>query len=161
MKKSSAKSAGQQPSKSNPSSNAAAKKPQSSQLSTDPAKRKEEPASRASGKQGKVSADRADAGRPDIDEPSSALPEAPEPSVVMARAQLGEGDTLFIRGSGAGLNWERGEPMSKINEDTWTWSSVDLSEPIEFKVLVNDQAWAQGENLQLEAKQRREFWPSF
>jgi hypothetical protein len=51
--------------------------------------------------------------------------------------------------------------MSKINEDTWTWSSVDLSETIEFKMLVNDQAWAQGENLQLEAKQRREFWPSF
>ena len=51
---------------------------------------------------------------------------------IVAHVDIGWGNMLYIRGEGAGLSWEQGVPMI-------------------CKFLVNDEKWALGENVTINA----------
>ena len=80
---------------------------------------------------------------------------------ICARIDVGFGNALFIRGSGAGLSWDRGQPLDCVESSTWVWTSHNKAEEITFKLLVNDQLWCRGDNLRALPGIPAEVVPSF
>jgi hypothetical protein len=90
----------------------------------------------------------------------TALAEPPVTEVV-ARGDVGFGNSLFIRGEGDGLSWDRGTPLACTDASTWVWSASQAREKVVFKLLLNDQVWAKGEDVVVKAGQRVEVVPGF
>ena len=82
-------------------------------------------------------------------------------TVVAANVELGQGASLFIRGQGGNLRWDRGRPLTCIGPRRWVWSASGVKERVEFQLLLNDQVWARGENLVLGAGEKIEVAPDF
>jgi hypothetical protein len=57
---------------------------------------------------------------------------------LIVTAYIGIGNRLFIRGSGAGLSWEKGVPLQFISIGKWRWETNDATAPLEFKLYKND-----------------------
>lgn len=70
---------------------------------------------------------------------------------IVANVDVGWGNMLYIRGEGAGLSWEQGVPMICSNGTEWHWIAETEDGPISFKFLVNDEKWALGENVTINA----------
>jgi hypothetical protein len=89
-------------------------------------------------------------------------PAAPEMfTEVTARIDVGLGNTLFIRGQGDGLSWDKGTPLVCKDASTWVWSTRRAKGELVFKLLLNDVTWAQGEDLVVEAGRKLEVVPGF
>ena len=80
---------------------------------------------------------------------------------VAAKIDVGFGNALYIRGEGAGLSWDKGEPLVCVEGSTWVWTSRHADESITFKLLVNDQLWCRGENIKAGPGRSIEVVPSF
>lgn len=80
---------------------------------------------------------------------------------VEARIDVGFGNVLFIRGQGDGLSWEKGQPLQCVDGRIWTWSTTSAKDKVVFKLLLNDQTWAKGEDLVVKAGERLEVAPAF
>lgn len=95
--------------------------------------------------------------------PQAQPPAKPETTLtrVAARIDIGMGNTLYIRGQGDGLSWERGQPMKCLGATTWVWSTASAGARLVFKVLLNDREWSLGENISIEAGQSVEVTPQF
>lgn len=63
---------------------------------------------------------------------------------VIARIDVGFGNTLYIRGDGPGLSWNQGVPMECVASDQWEITLGESARPVLFKVLLNDQVWCAG-----------------
>ena len=70
---------------------------------------------------------------------------------VIVKFDAGWGNALFIRGMGAGLDWEKGVPMQCVGEDEWLWEQLVPNGVVAFKVLVNDECWSVGEDFSVAA----------
>jgi hypothetical protein len=85
-----------------------------------------------------------------------------EPSTVIeAKIDVGLGNQLFIRGQGNGLNWFEGVRLCCRDANTWVWSSRQAKDRVVFKLLLNDQVWAKGNDLVVEPGQKIEVVPFF
>ncbi|MGO8929620.1 MAG: hypothetical protein ACLQU3_22360 [Limisphaerales bacterium] len=82
-------------------------------------------------------------------------------TIIQAKTDVGFGNSLFIRGQGAGLSWEKGLPLNCIDESVWVWSTNQAQGRIVFKLLLNDQVWAKGEDVVVEAGRKIEIVPVF
>jgi len=82
-------------------------------------------------------------------------------TTIEAKLDVGYGNSLFVRGEGDGLRWDKGTPLDCRNASTWLWSTQAAKEKIVFKLLLNDQVWAKGEDLVVEAGKKIEVVPSF
>jgi hypothetical protein len=82
-------------------------------------------------------------------------------TTVQAKVDVGFGNALFIRGQGDGLSWDQGRPLECVDGSTWVWSTKKAAGQIEFKLLINDQIWAEGENQTVAAGQVLETTPAF
>lgn len=82
-------------------------------------------------------------------------------TVVEARIDVGLGNSVFIRGQGAGLSWEKGLPLNCIDGSAWIWSTKQNQGKMVFKLLLNDQVWAKGEDVVVEAGGKIEVAPVF
>ncbi len=73
-------------------------------------------------------------------------PVAPKPVVttISARIDIGFGNSLYIRGEGAGLSWDQGQLMANVEKDLWQVSLGESAQPVIFKFLVNDLSWNTG-----------------
>ncbi len=71
------------------------------------------------------------------------------------------GNKLFIRGNGAGLNWDKGVELRRMNDDSWVWETGESFENVEFKILLDDKHWENGENRQIECGEKQAFTPKF
>ncbi|MBQ8723370.1 MAG: hypothetical protein IJY80_03705 [Opitutales bacterium] len=80
---------------------------------------------------------------------------------IVANVDVGWGNMLYIRGEGAGLSWEQGVPMLCNNGTEWHWTAETDAEPISFKFLVNDEKWAAGENVTINAGDVHISTPTF
>lgn len=70
---------------------------------------------------------------------------------ITAQVDVGFGNNLYVRGEGAGLSWETGIAMENTGPYDWVFESKDAKGEITFKFLVNDEIWAEGENITVEA----------
>lgn len=80
---------------------------------------------------------------------------------VQARIDVGYGNALYIRGQGDGLSWDKGAPLVCADSASWVWSTEKADGKIEFKLLLNDEIWAQGENLVVTPGETIETTPTF
>lgn len=80
---------------------------------------------------------------------------------VEAKIDVGWGNTLFIRGEGAGLSWDKGTPMACLDATTWIWLTTGAGSPVRFKLLINDELWAGGDDLAVAPGACIEVKPAF
>ena len=67
-------------------------------------------------------------------------------TTIAARVDVGFGNNLYIRGEGAGLSWDVGILMRNLSPYEWAWETKSSDKTIEYKLLINDELWANGEN---------------
>ncbi len=82
-------------------------------------------------------------------------------TLVEAKIDVGLGNAVFIRGQGDGLSWDAGQPLTCRDASTWVWSSKQAKDSLTFKLLLNDQIWAHGEDVVVQAGSRIELAPRF
>ena len=80
---------------------------------------------------------------------------------VLVKYNAGWGNQLFIRGTGAGLDWQRGIPMQCVGEDEWLWEHLVSKGDLAFKILINDEIWNTGDDITLNAGDSITVHPSF
>ena len=66
---------------------------------------------------------------------------------IIARVDVGFGNSLYVRGEGAGLSWDKGVPLDNVSPYEWVFSSTQAKGDLTFKFLINDEVWAEGEDL--------------
>jgi hypothetical protein len=66
---------------------------------------------------------------------------------IIARVDVGFGNQLYIRGTGADLSWEEGLPLENVSAYEWTFSTTEAKSDVTFKFLINDELWAEGDNV--------------
>lgn len=93
----------------------------------------------------------------------AAAPKAPPAKIttIIAKVDVGFGNSLYLRGDSAGLAWEKGVLMGCAGADEWVWSTDSVVGTLEFKVLLNDEIWASGENAFIAAGDRVVLEPTF
>lgn len=83
-----------------------------------------------------------------------------KPTLLIVRHNAGWGNTLFLRGEGAGLSWKNGVALGCIGNNEWVWSAT-LNEPVLFKILRNNVDWSSGDNLVLAPGETLTVTPAF
>jgi hypothetical protein len=80
---------------------------------------------------------------------------------VVIKYNVGFGNQLFIRGTGANLSWDKGILLNNISADEWVWETKTPFNSCEFKVLVNDFQYELGENHRLDQGSSIQYVPRF
>jgi hypothetical protein len=68
-------------------------------------------------------------------------------TVITALVDVGFGNTLYVRGEGAGLSWDSGIPLASVADNKWEISLPATSSPLVYKFLINDFNWSVGEDF--------------
>lgn len=68
---------------------------------------------------------------------------------ITIKYDVGFPNQLTIRGKGANLNWDKGQPLKNVRNDEWIWETETPFSHCEFKVLINDRQFETGENHHL------------
>jgi predicted nucleic acid-binding Zn-ribbon protein len=83
-------------------------------------------------------------------------------TAVIASVFIGIGNKPFVRGSGAGLNWESGVEMEFEEIGKWRWiPPADLDRPIEIQLYRNDEDADSTGKYTLEPGQQLDLSPVF
>ncbi|MEO0508233.1 MAG: hypothetical protein AAF065_00045 [Verrucomicrobiota bacterium] len=84
-----------------------------------------------------------------------------EKTLIVANVDVGFGNSLYIRGEGAGLSWEKGTVLENISPYEWAFSATGVKGEVTFKFLINDEFWSEGDNLTIAAGGSSVSSPSF
>jgi hypothetical protein len=90
-----------------------------------------------------------------------AVPASVATTKIVAQIDVGFGNTLYVRGEGAGLSWEKGVPLDCIADDQWSLSLSETSRPVVFKFLINDLTWSLGEDYVVQPGSSVALTPTF
>ena len=83
-------------------------------------------------------------------------------TIVVAKYDVGHGNSLYIRGEGAGLSWESGILMDNVGNDVWVWTTTQIAEGmVAFKFLINDEIWSAGDNMSASTGETTTLTPNF
>lgn len=82
-------------------------------------------------------------------------------TTIIAVLDVGFGNTLFIRGQGPGLSWDKGIPMTCIAPNEWQIVLPESARGYTFKVLVNDVTWSLGPDFVVESGGTVTITPEF
>ena len=66
---------------------------------------------------------------------------------IIARVDVGFGNQLYVRGTGADLSWEKGLPLENVSSYEWAFATTNAKSDVTFKFLINDELWAEGDNI--------------
>jgi hypothetical protein len=82
------------------------------------------------------------------------------PIRICVRCDVGFGNHLTIRGNACGLCWCKGLPLCNKGADCWCWGS---EKPLcgEYKLLINDEIWEEGENHRFSPGTVQKITPKF
>ena len=80
---------------------------------------------------------------------------------LIARVDVGFGNSLYVRGEGAGLSWEKGTLLENITPYEWALKTTKAKGSVTFKFLINDELWAEGENITVAAGETSISTPAF
>ncbi|MDQ8207740.1 hypothetical protein QEH52_09480 [Coraliomargarita sp. SDUM461003] len=78
--------------------------------------------------------------------PAKAPAKTVEKTSIIARVDVGFGNSLYVRGEGAGLSWDKGIQLDNVSPYEWSFASTQAKGDVTFKFLINDEIWAEGEN---------------
>jgi hypothetical protein len=76
--------------------------------------------------------------------PLTSVVNTPVQTTITARIDVGYGNSLFVRGEGAGLSWEKGREMECVQNDLWRIVLAESARAYTFKFLINDTTWSAG-----------------
>jgi hypothetical protein len=82
-------------------------------------------------------------------------------TIVEAKVEVGLGNALYIRGQGDGLRWDKGQPLSPGFGGSWIWKTNKAKGKLLFRLLLNDEIWAKGEDGGVDAGKMIEVVPVF
>jgi hypothetical protein len=82
-------------------------------------------------------------------------------TVVTAHIDIGFGNTLYLRGQGPGLSWDRGLPLECADDNAWTITLPETARPIICKFLVNDLTWSAGSDYVVQPGSTVTYEPTF
>ena len=85
----------------------------------------------------------------------------PVVTVITAAIDVGFGNTLYIRGDGAGLSWDAGVPLECVKGDRWSIVLPETAKPIACKFLINDLTWSVGPDYVVEPGKKATIAPAF
>jgi hypothetical protein len=68
----------------------------------------------------------------------------PVTTTIRACIDVGFGNSVYARGEGPGLSWDKGVLMDCLGQDQWQLTLGESSRPFLVKFLVNDQTWSTG-----------------
>lgn len=85
----------------------------------------------------------------------------PPATFISAQIDIGFGNHLTLRGEGPGLSWDHGVVMDNVGNSLWTASVKGATQPVVFKVLVNDLTWNTGNDYVVEPGQSITVYPTF
>ena len=80
---------------------------------------------------------------------------------VVIHYDVGFNNSVFIRGSGAELSWDKGIMLMNTGPNEWIWETNKSFNSCEFKVLINDSQYEQGNNHILTCEKCLEYTPRF
>jgi hypothetical protein len=80
---------------------------------------------------------------------------------ITIKYDAGYPNQLYIRGKGANLSWEKGQPLRNVKADEWVWETDAPFSSCEFKVLMNDKIYEKGENHPLTSGATVIYTPQF
>jgi len=81
--------------------------------------------------------------------------------IIVAKINVGYGNTVYLRGEGGCLNWDLGVPMICSDNDRWIWCCQAGEAPTQFKFLRNDRDWALGDNQVMSGADIMVCYPKF
>jgi hypothetical protein len=97
-----------------------------------------------------------------VSAPAPAPVRSPRPATkIVARIDIGFGNTLFVRGEGPGLSWDRGVAMDCVADDVWSIALPAGDGEVIFKFLVNDLSWSSGSDYVVASGATVELEPGF
>lgn len=83
------------------------------------------------------------------------------PAVAKVRVHYpAGGKKLAIRGARAPLSWSASIPLRDAGDDTWELSLPELSEPLEWKPML-DETWSRGPNYRVRPGETVDVYPHF
>ena len=65
---------------------------------------------------------------------------------ITVKYDIGFSNQLYIRGKGGSLSWDKGQPFKNVKADEWVWETDAPFTQCEFKVLINDRIYENGDN---------------
>lgn len=65
---------------------------------------------------------------------------------ITVKYDIGFSNQLYIRGKGGNLSWNKGEPFKNAKPDEWVWETEASFTQCDFKVLINDRIYENGDN---------------
>lgn len=80
---------------------------------------------------------------------------------VVVHFDVGYNNHLFIRGNGANLSWNKGIMLRNTRSNEWVWETDAPFKSCEFKILINDIQYEQGNNHTLNSGKNMEYTPHF
>ncbi len=80
---------------------------------------------------------------------------------VTIKYDAGFPNQLYIRGKGANLSWDKGQPLKNTKPDEWVWETDAHFNHCEFKILINDRVYENGDNHHLNACSTLLYTPHF
>ena len=80
---------------------------------------------------------------------------------IIVHCDVGYKNSLFIRGQGGTLSWDKGIELKNLGPDQWVWETRSKSADCEFKLLFNDKLYEEGENHQVSCGSSCEIAPHF
>jgi predicted alpha/beta superfamily hydrolase len=108
---------------------------------------------------------RADAGTTKVKE-AGTMADAADASAIPATEAVirvhypAKTHTVTVRGAAGGLDWTKGLAMS-ASGDTFSYTLVGVTAPVELKPLLDDATWAIGPNYHAQPGQAVDIWPHF
>jgi len=83
-------------------------------------------------------------------------------TTVIVHCDAGYGNTLYIRGDTLPLDWSSGRKLQNVDANTWVFEMErPVSGSVEFKILLNDEAWESGNNHIVQVGNTIEVTPDF
>jgi hypothetical protein len=80
---------------------------------------------------------------------------------VVIHCDVGFNNHIYIRGVGADLSWDKGMLLQNTAPDEWVWETDKPFNACEFKVLINDSQYEQGDNHALICEKGLDYQPRF
>jgi hypothetical protein len=93
----------------------------------------------------------APAEKPVVETVSKSPAKKVEKTSIIARVDVGFGNSLYVRGQGAGLSWDKGVQLDNVSPYEWSFVSTQAKGDVTCKFLINDEIWADGENITVAA----------
>jgi hypothetical protein len=80
---------------------------------------------------------------------------------IIINYDVGFNNSLYIRGHGANLSWDKGILLKNTKSDEWVWETECAFPNAEFKILINDKTYEVGQNHPLQCGSTIRYKPQF